>query len=126
MSIAHRTAPAAVGSGPRPWQLAVKPFAWPILGLLLPAACAAAAPPEARQQELLELLRQDCGSCHGLTLKGGLGPALLPAALEGKAAELLAAIILHGRPGTPMPPWGPLLEQDEALWLARRIKEGLE
>jgi len=96
------------------------------LGLLLPLACAAAAPPGARQQELLELLRQDCGSCHGLTLQGGLGPALLPDALRGKPPELLAATILYGRPGTPMPPWRPFLDEDEALWLARRIKEGLE
>ncbi len=29
-----------------------------------------------RQQELLHLLKHDCGSCHGMTLKGGLGPDL--------------------------------------------------
>jgi len=95
--------------------------------LLLAMACGAQAmPPEARQKELLELLRQDCGSCHGLTLKGGLGPALLPEALRDKPPEFLAATILYGRPGTPMPPWRSFLEEDEALWLAHRIKEGLE
>ena len=28
-----------------------------------------------RSEELRNLLIQDCGSCHGITLKGGLGPA---------------------------------------------------
>ena len=32
----------------------------------------------ARQNELLYFIKHDCGSCHGMTLKGGLGPALLP------------------------------------------------
>jgi len=31
-----------------------------------------------RQTELLYLLKQDCGSCHGMTLQGGLGSSLLP------------------------------------------------
>jgi len=35
-----------------------------------------------RQQALRDLLKQDCGACHGLTLKGGMGPALLPAQIE--------------------------------------------
>ena len=35
-----------------------------------------ASPDAARRAELVTLVRQDCGSCHGLTLKGGLGPAL--------------------------------------------------
>jgi hypothetical protein len=35
--------------------------------------------PRQRQKELIHLVRQDCGSCHGMTLQGGLGPALLPA-----------------------------------------------
>ena len=94
--------------------------------LLVAAWGAAAAPPQARQQELMELLRQDCGSCHGLTLKGGLGPPLLPQALRDRPPEFLAATILYGRPGTPMPPWRSFLDEDEALWLAHRIKEGLE
>jgi cytochrome c55X len=27
-----------------------------------------------RQRELIRMVRQDCGSCHGLQLTGGLGP----------------------------------------------------
>jgi cytochrome c55X len=90
------------------------------------AAAAAAAPGEARQAELLHRLRHDCGSCHGMTFKGGLGPALLPATLAGRAEEELARIVLDGIPRTPMPPWGVELSEAEALWLVRRLKEGLD
>ena len=57
-----------------------------------------------RQQDLRNLLIQDCGSCHGLTMKGGLGPALLPSKLRGKTAETISSIILDGRPGTQLVP----------------------
>lgn len=74
-----------------------------------------------RQQDLRNLLIQDCGSCHGLRMKGGLGPALLPSTLVGKPAEVISAIILDGRPGTAMPAWRPLISPDEALWLASQL-----
>ena len=35
-----------------------------------------------RISELNNLLIQDCGSCHGMTMKGGLGPALTPEVLK--------------------------------------------
>jgi cytochrome c55X len=60
---------------------------------------AAAEPSPARQKELIHLVRQDCGSCHGMTLQGGLGPALLPATLADKPVEGLVATIIGGRPG---------------------------
>ncbi|WP_298421446.1 cytochrome c [Rhodoblastus sp.] len=88
---------------------------------LLAPACAAAQQP---RDKLVSLVRQDCGSCHGLTLKGGLGPSLLPQALAGKDADALAAIILNGVPETPMPPWKGELSPDDALWIATRLKEG--
>ena len=59
--------------------------------------------------ELRNLLIQDCGSCHGLTMRGGLGPALLPETLQGKPRDYLSNVILEGRPGTAMPGWSPLL-----------------
>lgn len=77
-----------------------------------------------RQQELLYLLEQDCGSCHGLTLKGGLGPALTPDALAGKPAEFLQWTIMNGRLGTAMPPWRGILSEDESRWLADRLLAG--
>jgi len=78
-----------------------------------------------RQAGLLHLLRQDCGSCHGMTMKGGLGPELLPATLADKPDETLVGIILDGVPGTPMPPWRPLLAPAEVTWMVKRLKEGL-
>ena len=39
---------------------------------------------QARQNELQYFIKHDCGSCHGMTLKGGLGPALLPETLAAK------------------------------------------
>lgn len=80
--------------------------------------------PAARQAELRHLLKQDCGSCHGMTLKGGLGPSLLPSALEGKPDALLVNTVLYGREGTAMPPWEPMLTEEEVVWLVERLREG--
>lgn len=71
-----------------------------------------------RAAELEHMIIQDCGSCHGLTMKGGLGASITPADLQGRDPEGLAAIILDGIPGTAMPPWRPLVTEDEALWIA--------
>jgi len=79
----------------------------------------------ARQAELIQLLKQDCGSCHGMTLKGGLGPALTPQALTGKAEAMLRDTILDGRPGTPMPPWKAFMTTQEADWLVQVLQRGL-
>jgi len=77
-----------------------------------------------RQQELHNLLIQDCGSCHGLTMHGGLGPALLPDKLAGKSIEYLSSVILNGRPGTAMPAWRSLLSPAEARWMASQLLQG--
>jgi cytochrome c55X len=92
--------------------------------VLLPCAVMAAEPSLARQKELVHLVRQDCGSCHGMTLQGGLGPALLPATLADKPAESLVATIVYGRPGTPMPPWHRFLAEDEARWIVAKLMTG--
>ncbi len=88
------------------------------------AACALADPAPARRAELIALVRQDCGACHGLTLKGGLGPSLEPAALAEKDPAQLEFVILHGRRGTPMPPWGEYLSEPEARWIVDQLKRG--
>jgi cytochrome c55X len=75
-----------------------------------------------RQQQLLHLLKQDCGSCHGMTFNGGLGPALLPENLHDKPDEMLIITILEGRPGTPMPPWKSELSRDDAAWLVKLLR----
>jgi cytochrome c55X len=73
---------------------------------------------------LARLVRHDCGSCHGLRLTGGLGPALTSTALHGKPAAYVQAVILNGRAGTAMPPWSPFLTHAEAAWIAERLLEG--
>lgn len=98
-----------------------------VAAVLAPMAATRADDPAApRQQELLYLLVQDCGSCHGSTLKGGLGPPLLPHDLSGTPDDALVDAILNGRPGTPMPPWGFELTEGEAAWLVREMKQGLK
>ncbi|PHR84639.1 MAG: cytochrome C55X precursor NirC [Colwellia sp.] len=77
-----------------------------------------------RKAQLIHIVKQDCGSCHGMTLKGGLGPALLPENLEGKPILFLQNTILYGRTGTAMPPWKPLLTEQEVLWISQQLKAG--
>ena len=103
------------------WLPAASAIAFAVCGA---AAVADEAPSPERQAALAYLVRQDCGSCHGMTLKGGLGRPLLPDALAGAEAEALAEVILDGIPGTPMPPWRGQLSEAEALWIARALKQG--
>ena len=74
-----------------------------------------------RQQELMNILIQDCGSCHGLTMKGGLGQALLLETLKGKSAEYISRVILYGKADSAMPAWRSLLSPVEARWIADRL-----
>jgi len=97
------------------------------LGLLLVAVFSAASadPAPERRAALLHMVKQDCGSCHGLTMRGGLGPPLLPAALADKDDAALQFVILRGRPGTAMPPWSPFVSESEAGWIVEQLKRGL-
>ena len=101
------------------------------LGIMLLASlpCVRASEPpalakSADEVRLIRLVRQDCGSCHGMTLKGGLGKPLTREALAGQSAQALAVIILHGKEGTAMPPWRTLLSEQEAYWIAQRLLAG--
>ena len=101
-----------------------------LLSLTLALAAAAAgaqtpaAPAPERAAQLVRMVRQDCGSCHGMRLTGGLGPAPTRPAPAAKPPEYLAAVIIHGIPGTPMPPWSALLSGTEALWIAQQLASG--
>ncbi len=95
---------------------------WALLAAV--ALPGSAAPDAPRQRELVRMVRQDCGSCHGMALTGGLGPALTRAALANTPLDSLEAVIEHGRPGTPMPPWRSMLSADEAHWIAERLLAG--
>ena len=101
-----------------------------MLTLVMAAACLAASPAlgsekDTEQQRLMHLLVQDCGSCHGLRMTGGLGPALTPDALAPIPRSTLTTTILYGRPGTAMPPWRDILTEDQAEWIVERLLKGL-
>lgn len=109
----------------------MKHLLFPVSFLLLSySACGAgtgnAFVTSARGVELENMLVQDCGSCHGLKFRGGLGPALLPENLQGKPRDFLIATILEGRPGTAMPPWKAMLSSEEAAWMADRLLDGVD
>lgn len=74
--------------------------------------------------ELIRLVRQDCGSCHGMRLSGGLGSPLTPEALRDKPIDGLIATVLYGRPGTAMPPWKSILSAAEAQWVVNHLLTG--
>jgi len=100
-------------------------FALTIAVTLSPAAeVQMPVPAVERQLELVRLVRHDCGSCHGLTLAGGLGPALSAQALRHKPVHYLKTVILDGRHGTAMPGWSPFLSESEAAWIAERLLAG--
>lgn len=97
-----------------------------LLGLAGPLNLQAADISDSREQALLYLLKHDCGSCHGMTLKGGLGPDLNPERLRKLPRSFLLDAIINGRPGTPMPPWKPLLSEAESNWLLDQLLEGVD
>ena len=110
------------------YRLKSKPELWLILAIHLFFSGLVTAEEsvidQARQLELRHLLKQDCGSCHGLTLEGGLGPALLPENVADKPKEWLKQAILDGIPGTAMPPWRPFINEAEADWLVKILQQG--
>lgn len=123
--------PSQVGHGLPAWLigLVVAASGW---GVLTPSW---AAPPETPlpkpsamrpQAELVRLVRQDCGSCHGLRLTGGLGSPLTAQALAAREMPLasLEATIWHGRPGTAMPAWKSILSPSEVTWIAEQLLLG--
>jgi len=92
--------------------------------LLLATQAAGGEIPAGRAAELEHLVLQDCGSCHGMTKKGGLGSPLTRDAIAHYDADILSGVILDGVPGTAMPPWRPLLTEADALWIAEYLLKG--
>lgn len=107
-----RRVPASQASSMRTWK---------IIPLALLATAAYAEP---REAELVRLVRQDCGACHGMQLTGGLGLPLTPQALNDKPADSLVATVLYGRPGTAMPPWKSILSERDAEWIVAQLLAG--
>lgn len=78
--------------------------------------------PNERQEELIYIIQQDCGSCHGMNLKGGLGPPLTSETLKTKSSEELFNIISQGVAKTPMPSWIEILNNEEIEWIVTRLQ----
>lgn len=97
-----------------------------LLLLILATTASAGEVPAPRTAELRHLVEQDCGACHGMTRKGGLGPDIRAQTLEGRDAEGLVQIIRDGIPDTAMPPWGPLLSDQDINWIAEYLLEDTE
>lgn len=96
-----------------------------LLGCLMLLSPGLQAEPDAlRQRQLDNLLLQDCGSCHGLRMTGGLGPALTRQALADTPRDSLIATVTHGRPGTAMPGWNALLDEQDIAWLVDQLLQG--
>lgn len=96
-----------------------------LLGFLMAwNVVAATEPSPGRQRELIHLVRQDCGSCHGMQLTGGLGLPLTQQVLKDRPFDGLVATVYYGRPGTAMPPWKSILTEKEAEWIVRQLVAG--
>ena len=99
-----------------------------LLGLivifLFPVTTGAEIPLE-HQNRLKHMIRHDCGACHGMTLKGGLGPPLTVDAMQTKSSDVLFNIIMNGVEGKPMPPWNRILNEQEVFWIVEQLKTGL-
>jgi cytochrome c55X len=90
--------------------------------LCMSSSCFAVEVSFERQAELRNLLKNDCGACHGLLLQGGLGLPLQPQNLAQKSDEFLIDTITNGRKGTAMPPWKPFMTQTEITWLVNLLR----
>lgn len=96
---------------------------------MLVTACSTPTPPQPKsmdshQLHLVRMVRQDCGSCHGMQLTGGLGPPLTSASLANLPLDSVIATIYHGRPGTPMPGWKNMISEADARWIAEQLRNG--
>ena len=76
---------------------------------------------EKRKKELINIVKTDCGACHGTWLRGNLGPPLLPSHLRDKPKSYLVKIIQEGVPGTPMAPLKDILSKSEIEFIAQYL-----
>ena len=81
---------------------------------------------ERSPDELMHLLKQDCGSCHGMRMKGGLGPELTKDKMQQLGVGGIYAVVKYGRPGTAMPPWSAILSDNEIEFIAKQLVDGVQ
>jgi len=77
-----------------------------------------------RQRELVRLVRQDCGSCHGMTLAGGLGPPLLRRHFRDAGAGPRPDVLPRQAGHADCPPGSGSLDETEAQWIVDRLLAG--
>jgi mono/diheme cytochrome c family protein len=78
------------------------------------------------------LFSRSCAGCHGESGQGNIGPGLgLPGFQHAASEEFIAATIVRGRAGTPMPAFGrdnvsfAKFTAQEVLDLAAFVRRGL-
>jgi glucose/arabinose dehydrogenase len=104
-------------------------FAGVALGAIVLGAAAAAPQLHAGQaaqppRGIVATFNQVCASCHGANGSGGSAPSLLDDTwTHGGSDTELAASIKNGRPGTPMPPFGATLNDQDIRSMVIYIRE---
>ncbi|MDB5735460.1 MAG: hypothetical protein JWP16_1333 [Alphaproteobacteria bacterium] len=95
--------------------------------LAQPSGAPAAPGSEALRRDGGErLFTINCGGCHGYDMAGGAGPSLFAdALLSRRTDDMLLRTIRNGIPGTRMPPWKALLDDEQIrLIIAYARNEG--
>lgn len=82
---------------------------------------ATSSEPLVQEKPVSAFFMDTCSGCHGPTRQGATGPALLPQRLD-QPDEYYSNVILNGKPGTVMPPWGSILSEEDAKTLIAFIR----
>ena len=77
-----------------------------------------------RQSELLDFVEQNCPACHGIRMRGSIGPALSKANLQYLSVNAVTLTILYGLTDKGMPAWEAQLSERDAYWIAEFLKRG--
>lgn len=77
-----------------------------------------------RRSELLYFVEQNCPACHGIRMRGSIGPALSKANLQHLSVNAVTLTILYGLPAKGMPAWEAQLSERDAYWIAELLKRG--
>ncbi len=77
-----------------------------------------------RQSELLYFVEQNCPACHGMRMRGSIGPPLSEASLQHLSVNEVTLTILYGFPEKGMPAWEAQLSEKDAYWIAELLKRG--
>jgi len=75
-----------------------------------------------RQSELLNFVEQNCPACHGIRMRGSIGPPLSEASLQHLSVNEVTLTILYGFPEKGMPAWETQLSEKDAYWIAEFLK----